>query len=143
MGTPEPATFASLERLAQTLIDQARQRLALAAIEMSEEEIRFARALGWQLTALFLTCLTITLAVLLPIAIWWDTPDRWVAVAWALGVVAASSGAAWWFYSRFVRRRPLPFSQTIEELKRDSRALDPAVSATTVAAEAAPMTDRL
>lgn len=125
MGTPEPATFGTLERLAHSLVEQLRQRLALAAIEITEEEIRFARALGWQLAALFLSCLTITLGVLLLVAVFWDSPDRWVAIAWALGIAAAASGATWWFYASYVRRRPLAFAQTLEELRRDVLALDP------------------
>jgi uncharacterized membrane protein YqjE len=125
MGTPEPATFGTLERLAHTLVDQLRHRLQLAAVEMTEEEIRFAHALGWQLTALFLTCLTVTLGIVLLIAVYWDTPNRASAIGWAMGLVALGAAGMWTYYMMRLRKRPVAFSQTVLELARDAQALEP------------------
>ena len=125
MGKLEPATFESLEHLGQGLVTQLRGRLELLAVEVTEEEIRFARTLGWQLLALFLSCLTLVLATVLVLATFWDTPHRVAAITWTMFGVAAASGAAWWVHRRHMTRKPIVFSQTIEELRRDALALAP------------------
>lgn len=123
MGKLEPAAFASLENFGHGLLTQLRGRLELFAVEVTEEEIRFARALGWQLLALFLSCLTLTLAALLVLATFWDTEHRVDAVVWTLLAAAAASGAAWWIHRSHMRRKPIVFAQTLEELRRDALAL--------------------
>lgn len=123
MGTPEPGPLASLERLGHGLVAQLRRRLELLAVEMTEEQLRFAHVLGWQLFALFMVCLSITLAVLLLIAGAWDGPSRVTVVGSLLFLVSLGAGATWWVYRERVRRKPLVFAQTIEELRRDEEAL--------------------
>jgi uncharacterized membrane protein YqjE len=125
MGKLEPAAFESLERLAHGLVSQLRRRLELMAVEVTEEEIRFSRALGWQLLALFLSCLTLTLGVLLVIAAYWDSVNRLAAIGWMLAAAGVASGAMWWIYRNRLRYKPIVFSQTIEELRRDAAALAP------------------
>lgn len=125
MGKLEPAAFESLENVGHGLVSQLRGRLELFAVEVTEEEIRFARALGWQLLALFLSCLTVTLAVLLVLATFWDTEHRVDAIVWTLFATAAAAGAAWWIHRGHMRRKPIVFSQTVEELRRDALALAP------------------
>lgn len=125
MGKLEPAAFESLELFGHNLVDQLRGRLELLAVEITEEEIRFARSLGWQLLALFLSCLTLTLATLLVVAAFWDTVHRTEAVAWLLLAFGAAAGVVWVLYRRQLRHKPLVFSQTIEELRRDALALQP------------------
>lgn len=125
MGKLEPAAFESLEHLGHGLVTQLRGRLALVAVEVSEEEIRFARRLGWQLFALFLSCLTLSLAVLLVLVAFWDAPQRLAAVTVALVLTALGAGAAWWIHRTHVREAPVVLSQTLEELRRDAEALTP------------------
>jgi uncharacterized membrane protein YqjE len=125
MGKLEPAAFESLEHFGHNLVDQLRGRLELFAVEITEEEIRFARALGWQLLALFLSCLMLTLAAVLILATFWDTAYRVQAVVWLLIGCAAASAAVWTIYRVQLRRKPVVFSQTIEELRRDALALLP------------------
>lgn len=123
MGKLEPAAFESVERFGHGLVSQLRRRLELLAVEISEEEIRFGRTLGWQLFALFLSCLTLSLAVVLVLATFWDTSHRVGAVTGALLAVSLASGAAWWMHRRHSQRRPIVFAQTVEELRRDASAL--------------------
>jgi uncharacterized membrane protein YqjE len=125
MGTPEPAPFESLERLGHGLVSHLRQRLELVALEVTEEEIRFSRLLGWQLMALFLACLSIALAALLVIAAYWDTGTRLWAIGGVLAASASAAGAFWWIYRQRVRGKPIVLAQTIEELRRDADALAP------------------
>lgn len=125
MGKLEPAAFESLENFGHNLVDQLRGRLELFAVEITEEEIRFSRALGWQLLALFLSCLTLTLAVLLVVATFWDTMYRTQAVAWLLVTFGLAAGGIWAIYRNQLARKPIVFSQTIEELRRDALALAP------------------
>jgi uncharacterized membrane protein YqjE len=126
MGKLEPATFESFERIGYSLVSQLRRRLALMAVEVTEEEIRFSRVLGWQLLALFFSCMTVSLGVLLVIAGFWDTPMRLTAIGWTLVVASVVSGSMWWIYRTHLRRKPVVFSQTLVELEKDARALDPA-----------------
>lgn len=123
MGKLEPAAFASLEGLGYGLVTQLRGRLELLAVEITEEEIRFGRTLGWQLLALFLSCLTVTLAVVLVLACFWDTAHRIDAIVWTLVATSVASGGAWWAHRGHMRRKPIVFAQTIEELRRDALAL--------------------
>jgi uncharacterized membrane protein YqjE len=125
MGTPGPAPFESLERLGHGLVSHLRQRLELIALEVTEEEIRFSRLLGWQLMALFLACLSIALGALLVIAAFWDGNDRLWAIGAVLAISACAAGAFWWIYRRLVRGKPIVLAQTIEELRRDADALAP------------------
>jgi uncharacterized membrane protein YqjE len=125
MGKLEPAAFESLEHLGHNVVDQVRGRLELFAVEITEEEIRFARSLGWQLLALFLSCLMLTLVVLLVVGMFWDTPHRVQAVLWLTAACGAASGGVWSIYRWQLRHRPVVFSQTIEELRRDALALVP------------------
>ena len=125
MGKLEPAAFETLENLGHGLVSQVRSRLALFAVEVTEEQIRFSRRFGWQMFALFLSCLTLALAVLLVLAGLWDTAYRITAVTIALVLTALGAGAAWWVYRTYVTTAPVVFSQTIEELRRDAEALLP------------------
>lgn len=123
MGIPEPGPLASLERLGHGLVAQLRRRLELLAVEVREEQLRFSQVLGWQLFALFLLCLAITLAVLLLVAGTWDGPSRVTVVGALLFIVSLGAGATWWIYRERVRRTPVVFAQTLEELRRDEEAL--------------------
>ena len=84
-----------------------------------------ARILSWQLIALFLSCLTVALAVLLALAATWDGPHRVAVVSTALAVTCAASGTAWWVHRRHIVQRPIVFAQTVEELRRDAQAMAP------------------
>ena len=105
------------------VVSHLRRRLELLAVEITEEELRFARLLGWQLLALFLSCLTLAVAVAMVLAAFWETEHRMRAMALTLFACAAGSFATWWTYRRYVGVKPLVFNQTIEELRRDVHAI--------------------
>lgn len=126
MGAPEPGLPPStLGDLAPGLVSHLRRRLELFAVEITEEELRFARALGWQLLALFLSCLTLSVGVALVIAAFWDTAHRVDAIAITLLACSLGSLGTWWNHRRILLERPIVFTQTIEELRRDASALMP------------------
>lgn len=127
MGAAAPDS--PLDLVGQRVVAHLQRRLALFAVEVTEEEIRFTRLLAWQLLALFLTCLTLTLAALLVVGAWWDTAHRIRAIAWACGAAAAASAALWAVYRRQLALKPVVFAQTLVELERDARALDPRTAA--------------
>lgn len=110
------------------VVSHLRRRLELLAVEITEEELRFARLLGWQLLALFLSCLTLAVAVAMVLAAFWETEHRMRAMALTLLLCGAGSLATWWMYRRHVVLRPIVFAQTIEELRRDAHALGSATS---------------
>lgn len=105
------------------VISHLRRRLELLAVEITEEELRFARVLGWQLLALFLTCLTLAVAVAMLLAAFWETEHRMRAMGFTLFACAAAALATWWMYRRHVTTKPIVFTQTIEELRRDVSAI--------------------
>ena len=126
MGRLEPVAFESLERLGHAVVSQLRRRLEMIAVEMTEEQIRFSRLLGWQLLALFFSSMTAALAATLIIAAFWDTALRIEAIGWTLLVVSLASSGLWFRYRQVLRRKPVVFRQTIDELRKDAEALDPA-----------------
>lgn len=105
------------------LVAHLRQRLELLAVEITEEELRFARVLGWQLLALFLSCMTLAVAVAMVLAAFWETEHRMQAMGFTLFGCAGAALATWWTYRRHVATRPIVFTQTIEELRRDVSAI--------------------
>lgn len=121
MSTPAPLDALGL--LGRGLVGQLRPRLELLAVELAEEEIRFARTLGWHLFALFLACLAISLAVLLLVTAVWDGPHRGAVIATLLALAALGAAAGAWHGRRRARRKPVALSQTLEELRRDECAL--------------------
>lgn len=111
------------------IVSHLRRRLELLAVEITEEELRFARVLGWQLLALFLSCLTLAVAVAMLLAAFWDTEHRMHAMSLALFGCAAAALGTWWMYRRHVLTRPIVFNQTVEELRRDVSAIGSAATA--------------
>jgi hypothetical protein len=50
---------------------------------------------------------------------------RLEAIACTLAIASATAGSMWWTYRAHLARKPVVFTQTLIELEKDARALDP------------------
>lgn len=96
-----------------------RDRLELLALELREAKIRFVQTL-------ILVCLGVVFSllglVLLIVAGVWVLPPQWRV--YGLGAAAVASliagAAAFRTLSRILEKSPLPFDQSVAELKKDA-----------------------
>jgi len=113
----------SLGGIASGLTGLLGTRLELFSLELAEEKSRLGRAAGMALAAVVLLTLALLVFSLLIAALFWPTEHRYLA----LGVLAAAYalvGLALLLGARSSLKSALPpFSQTIEELRRDADML--------------------
>jgi uncharacterized membrane protein YqjE len=113
----------SAKHMLATLIAIVSTRLELFTTEIEEEIQRAASILMWALVALFFGSLTVLMVAFTVIIIFWD--DHRILAA---GLVSASFLLATVVFGLLARSRLKAKSQfmaaSIEELKRDSHALD-------------------
>jgi uncharacterized membrane protein YqjE len=114
----------SLRGLADGLLETARDRLELFALELHEEKFRVIQLFIWISAAIFSAILAITFASLAVVFLFWETARLAV-----LGGFAVLYGAAFitvLFYCRkFIERQPKPFDATIAELQNDRKCIRP------------------
>lgn len=112
----------SARRVAATLVEIARTRLELGAVELAEERLRLAQQALAATLALF--CLGVGLVLGVLGLAWWVGPEHRAAVLGAsalAALVAATVAAAWW--RRIVRTRGAPLQETLDQLRADAQAL--------------------
>ena len=113
---------AAVGRIAANVLDLARTRLELAAIEVQEGTRRLFGYLAWALAAAVLALFALGLAVLFVLVLFWDTHRMpaigGMAVLFALGCAFAAmklrAGLA---------ARPPMLPATLAELRKDAAAL--------------------
>lgn len=119
------ATIENASRLgsnADVLLRALENRMALAGLELEEARQRAERAFLAALASGTLLLLTGTALNLLVAAIFWDTPNRVLALLILAGVqllLAATLG--WWSYAHWKRWEPL--EHTRDQLAKDSACL--------------------
>jgi uncharacterized membrane protein YqjE len=119
---PESGLFASLGRMAATLIALVHTRLELASTEL-EEQLEYAGSvLLWSIAAIFCASLTVLLLALTVIVAFWDS-HRLLAAGAVTGAFALIALVAFGAVRRLLGRRPQFFAATTEELRRDVAAL--------------------
>jgi uncharacterized membrane protein YqjE len=112
----------SVKNMAATLIGMVETRLALLSTELEEEREWLISMLTWSYIALFCAVLTVTLATLLVIVIFWDS-YRLTAIVILLGIFTLATGFAWQTVKRLTRNKPRLFSATLMELSKDRENL--------------------
>lgn len=114
----------SIRGLADGLLDSARERLELFALELHEEKFRAIQLIIWISIAAFSAILAVTFASLAIVYLFWESARLAV-----LGGFAVLYGAAFvWivFYCRrLIARQPKPFEGTIAELQQDRACIRP------------------
>jgi uncharacterized membrane protein YqjE len=125
MATTEPKSGGLLDavrRLGDAVLGLLHNRLQLFAVELQEEKYRFLQALLWLTGGLVLLALGLTLAVgavaVLVHRAWGVAGLAVLAVVFLL----AGAGTLAVMWNRF-KSSGMPFSSTVEELKKDSQWL--------------------
>lgn len=78
--------------------------------------------LTWTYIALFCALVTVTLATLLVVVIFWDS-YRLTAISILLGMFTLATVFAWQTVTRLTRNKPRLFSATLLELSKDQENL--------------------
>ncbi|MEG2032352.1 MAG: phage holin family protein [Janthinobacterium sp.] len=105
-------------QVAATLAAMAQTRLALAAVEMEEESLRFLSYLALAMLALLCLFVGLVLLVFLVIVVFWDT-HRIAAIAITAAVFIAAALATLLGVRASFRSKPKLLSFTLAELNKD------------------------
>jgi uncharacterized membrane protein YqjE len=112
----------SITRLVATFIAILQTRAELVAVEVEEEALRYFSYLLFALVAMFCLGVAIMLAILLIVAIYWDTHRIGVLVTLISLFAAAGVFIGWQIYYRY-RHKPHLLEHTLTELSRDIETL--------------------
>lgn len=125
---PSRGLFGSLAGMFDTLLATVQNRLELFAVELQEEKCRLIEALVWAAAVIFLAIMAVTMLTL-TVVFWAGIILGEEALFWTLGgftllYVTVAYGAFRALKQRLCKR-PLPFAETIAELKKDRECLRP------------------
>lgn len=113
---------AAAGRIVANVLDLARTRLELAAIELQEGAHRLFGYLAWALAAAVLALFALALVVLFVLVLFWDT-HRLAAVGGMAVVFALGSLFAFMKVKAGLAARPPMLPATLAELRKDAAAL--------------------
>jgi uncharacterized membrane protein YqjE len=121
---PGPATnlLRSVTRLCGTLLAMLQTRVELLATEISEDLERGIRVLLWSLVATMAAVLSLLLAGVTLIIVYWDTHRVGVAIGVTAAFLVLSAVAAWIARAR-LHEKPKLLDASRTELGRDVAAL--------------------
>ena len=124
MSEPVSGIFASLRRLADSLIGAIKDHVDLVAVELQEEKLRLIQTFIWISAAMISGLLAIAFFSL---TIVYLCPER--ARAAVLAGLTLLYLTAWVLIVLNLRRRlerqPNPFATTVREIARDRECLEP------------------
>ena len=121
---PETGLFDSLRRTVATLIALGQTRLELVSVEI-EEQIEFATGvLLWSIAAIFFGSLAVLVLALTVVIAFWDT-HRLLVAGLVTAALAGIAGIAVLAVRSRLRNRPRLLASTLDELRRDAKALEP------------------
>jgi uncharacterized membrane protein YqjE len=110
----------AIGELAGTLLSAARTRLELFALEAGEQKARLLGLLALLCAAIFFLALALLVFSITVALYFWPTPYRYLAL-WLLGLLYLVLGLAFaWTVRARLRDDPVPFSATLDELRRDA-----------------------
>ena len=113
---------AAVRRIGATVLDLARTRLELAAIELQEGAQRLIGYLAWALAAAVLGLFTLGLVILFVLVLFWDT-HRLAAVGGMAVLFALGTTFAAMKLRAGLAARPPMLPATLAELRKDAAAL--------------------
>ena len=114
--------FGSLKTLTSTLVAIGRTRLELLSVDIEEERAWLGSMLVWTLVALFCAGLSIVLAILLIVVLWWDT-HRLMAIGISMLVLMLCAALAGKVVLDKARAKPRLFAGSLAELSKDHEHL--------------------
>jgi uncharacterized membrane protein YqjE len=115
--------FASLHRLADTGLAAAKTRLELFSVEIREERARFLEILSWATIAVFMGMMAVIALTATVLLLSSPAARPYVAVGFTLLYLAGAIGAGVNLRGR-LRKRAMPFTETISQLHKDRLWLD-------------------
>jgi len=117
-----PGVFASLRRLLQTLLAIGQNRLELLLVEAQEERLHFFEALLLAGTVIMLGAITLGAVIFTLVALCLQAGRFDLLAGLILACLLATIVAFWRLRRRL--RTWVPFSATLEELKKDKACLE-------------------
>lgn len=114
----------SVGDLVTTVLSMARTRLELFALEASGEKSRLIRLLLMAFGGLLFGCLALLVFTAAVAMYFWPTEDRYLALGVLALVYAVLCLALFWSVRHSLRKAPVPFAATLDELKRDIALAD-------------------
>lgn len=126
-ATPPPTgILGSFRALGESLMGTVHDRLELFSLELQEEKFRLIRTFCWISAALFTAMMTVMLASLTLVYLFWESAR--LAVLGGLTLFyAAALVAIIVFFRRYLASLPRPFSATLEELSEDRACIRTAI----------------
>lgn len=113
---------AAVRRIAANVLDLARTRLELAAIELQESTRRLLGYLAWGLAAAVLALFALALVVLFVLVLFWDTHRLAAVGGMAVLFILGTVFAVMKLRAGLAARPPL-LPATLAELRKDAAAL--------------------
>ncbi|MDR3391473.1 MAG: phage holin family protein [Sulfuriferula sp.] len=114
--------LASLTALGATLIAIAHTRLELLSVDIEEDRQHFLSLLVLTLIALFCLGVGVVLAIILLVAVFWDT-HRLLVLGVLAGCFLVAGMSAWLFAMHKSRTKPRIFTSSLSELLKDRQHL--------------------
>ena len=113
-----PGFLNSLKGLGSTTMATLQNRLELFSIELKEQKFYTTQLLVWIAMAVFLAIMTL---VLLTVTVILLVPEEWrgYTAAGFTALYLIGAGVAFWKIRSQLKDSPMPFSDTISELKKD------------------------
>lgn len=109
----------SVGELADTLLSTIRTRIELFSLEAADQKARLVRLLALLCAALFFVALAVLLLSATIALYFWPTPYRYLALWLMVLLYLILGGVSFWMMRRNLRDGSLPFSATLDELRRD------------------------
>jgi uncharacterized membrane protein YqjE len=113
-----------LKKLGLQLVSLLETRGELLALEFREEKLRLVKLLIWSSAALFLSAIGLVMLTMTVLFAVWDDPQYrlWALIIFTLAYLG---GAAFGFckMKSLVLEGELPFSESLNQLKKDRAAL--------------------
>jgi uncharacterized membrane protein YqjE len=107
----------SARRFCETLLAIVHNRLELAAIELQEEKSRIVATLIWAALLIFFAFMTFVAVMITAILLFWDNR---VAVAGGFAAFFLIGAlVAFFCMKNKLKNPPVPFAETIAQLKKD------------------------
>ena len=114
-----------IRQLGASLLGHAAMRVELLSIEVQEEKARLVKLAMSAALVSALLIVSLVMAAILVLSIYWDTPYRLTAALWLLGVFSAGTVGGGFYLSTQLQQTSTLFVNSAAELRQDADALAP------------------
>ena len=112
-----------IRQLGASLVGHVAMRVELLSIEVQEEKARVVKLAMSAAVVSALLIVSMVMAAILILAIYWDTPYRVTAAMWLFGAFAVFTVGGGFYLSSQLQRSSTLFSTSASELRRDAETL--------------------